>query len=119
MRFATKLGQLEKAAAKRGFATCRLCYGHPLASILVMHDRDPDGPGFRKTGDYYLLEGEDRLSDDLRCRRCGTEAVQLHLMDIAGIPPMPQGRLVKLHYNAEKCEPKQQSKNNEKPQIGL
>jgi hypothetical protein len=91
-----RLDRLEKAIdVLGGGGTCRLCYGHPVAAIHVMHEPDPHGPGFRKTGECYLaMDDGDRITDDLRCRECGAEAVQLHLMDIVGIGAKPAGRPV-------------------------
>ena len=91
-----RLDRLEKAIdVLGGGGTCRLCYGHPVAAIHVMHEPDPHGPGFRKTGECYIaIDDADRIDDDLRCRRCGAEAVQLHLMDTAGISAQPRGRRV-------------------------
>jgi hypothetical protein len=90
-----RLDRLEKAFNGMGGGICRLCYGHPIATIEVMHERDPDGPGYRKTGDCYLMQGDERrITDDLRCLECGAEAVQLHLMTTVGTGPEPQGRRV-------------------------
>ncbi len=88
--------RLEKVAYELGGSgVCQLCYGHPAAAIHVMYEPDPHGPGLRKTGECYLLEGyESRITDDLRCPQCGAPAVQLHLMTIVGIGPNPQGRRV-------------------------
>ena len=90
-----RLPRLEKAIhAIGGGRTCRLCYGHPVAVIHVMHELDPNGPGFRKTGECYLANHDcDRITDDLRCRECGAEAVQVHLRN-GGVGPKPEGRRV-------------------------
>jgi hypothetical protein len=94
-RINQRLDRLEKAYKGMGGGVCRLCYGHPIARIKVMREQDPDGPGFRKTGECYLMEGEEnRVTDDLRCVACGAEALQIHLMAIVGIGPEPTGRRV-------------------------
>ena len=80
-KLAQRLDRLEKAAKKHRVGVCKLCYGHPIAAIQVMHEPDPNGPGFRKTGEGYLLEHDsDRIGDDLCCRRCGAPATQIHLI---------------------------------------
>ena len=89
-----RLTRLEKAIHAI-YGRCHLCYGCPVAAVHVMYEPDPHGPGLRKTGECYLAaDDEDRITDDLRCRQCGAEAVQLHLMDIAGNRPNPTGRRV-------------------------
>ena len=97
-----RLDRLEKAIDVLGNGgSCRLCYGHPVAAIHVMHEPDPNGPGFRKTGDCYLAKGdEDRITDDLTCRQCSTTAVQLHLMDIVGLGALDGSRKVLRSLNA-------------------
>lgn len=88
-----RLRRLEKVVGELGAGVCRTCHGRPFAAIRIMHEPDPDGPGFRKTGECFLVEGEeDRVADDLRCRACGAEAVQLHLIDIVGIGAAPTGK---------------------------
>ena len=90
-----RLDRLEKAIDALAGGTCRLCYGHPAAMIHVMHEPDQHGPGYRKTGECYLVEGDERrVTDDLRCRQCGAQAAQIQLMMIVGIGPEPQGRRV-------------------------
>jgi hypothetical protein len=74
---------------------CRLCYGSPVAAIRVVYEPDPNGPGYRKTGEYYLMDDDDnRVTDELRCRECGMEAIQIHLMSSADIGSKPKGRRV-------------------------
>ena len=89
-----RLDRLERALRTLdGAGTCRLCYGHPVAAIRVMYEPDPHGPGFRKTGECCLaMDDANRITDDLRCRECGAEAVQVHLMDIVGSRSKPEGR---------------------------
>lgn len=73
-----RLARLEKATcAIGGGIACRLCHDSPVAVVRVMHEKDPHGPGLRKTGECYLLAKDDgeRLTDDLRCRECGAEAI--------------------------------------------
>ena len=91
-----RLGRLEKALHELGGGgTCRLCCGHPIAVVDVMHEPDPHGPGFRETGECYLaMDDGNQITDDLRCRECGAEALQLHVMTIVGIGPKPEGRRV-------------------------
>ena len=93
-RVRPRLDRIEKAMWALGGGTCRLCYGDPLAAIHVMYEPDSKGPGLRKTGECYLVRGsEERITDDLRCRACGAEAVQLHLMTNVGVY-QPEGRRV-------------------------
>lgn len=96
-----RLARLAKAARDLGGGVCRLCYGHPVAGIQIMWEDDPDGPGLRKTGECYLLDHEDRITDDLRCARCGTPAAQVHLMCLVDIGPKPDCRLIRLAERAD------------------
>ena len=80
-KLAQRLDRLEKAVKKHRVGVCQLCYGHPVASIYEIHESDPNGPGYRKTGEYYLLDRDnDRISDHICCIRCGTPAVRIHLI---------------------------------------
>ena len=90
----SRLGRIERNICRLGGGVCPLCWGEPHATIRVMHERDPNGLGFRKTGDCFLIDDDNRITDDLRCRRCGTRALQCHLMAIGGIGPKPEGRRV-------------------------
>lgn len=93
MNLRARMTRLEATAARRGMGRCRLCYGHPFAVVIVVHEPDSDGPGFRETGDCYLAEGdEDRVTDGLCCRACGARAVQAHLVTTIGTGPAPKGR---------------------------
>lgn len=49
--------------------------------MRVELDADPEGPGFRETGVRVVLNS-DRVTDDLRCSRCGAEAQVTLLMDL-------------------------------------
>jgi hypothetical protein len=87
-----RLRKLGKAVHGLGVGRCRVCYGHPVATVHVMYAADRHSPGFRKTGDAYLVEGDaGRVTDGLRCRACGAEADQLHLMTIAGVDALLRG----------------------------
>ena len=78
-----------------GLDVCRLCYGTPVAAIRVQHGADPHGPGSRKTGEYYLLaDCSERVTDELRCVRCGKRAAQIHLMDGLTTSPNPGERRI-------------------------
>jgi hypothetical protein len=90
-----RLKRLEDSVKSIGGGVCPMCCGYPMAAVEVMHERDPHGPGFRPTGERYLAhEDEGRITDDLRCRQCGKEAFQVHLMSVVGIGPKPEGRRV-------------------------
>lgn len=91
-----RLTRLENAAEKLGAGLCPLCHGTPMALVMIMTELDPGGPGFRDTGDAFLLDDPDsrRLTDDLRCCRCGTAAEQIHLMTPAELHSEPKGRRV-------------------------
>jgi hypothetical protein len=90
----SRLQRLRHAVNRCGGGRCGLCYGHPMAVVHLWYEPAPDGSGPRSTGQYYLDEElENRLTEDLRCQRCGTRAVkQVILTDIAGIDPPPTGR---------------------------
>lgn len=80
-----RLQRLEKRIAQLAVRACRVCHGRPVAAaIREVYEIDPNGPGFRPTGERHLLHRDDRLTADLRCTACGQEAPQLHLMHIAG-----------------------------------
>lgn len=92
LRLMQRLNQLEKAMHNVGGGKCPLCFGYPVAVLDIMHERDPNGPGFRKTGERFLIDETDRITDDLRCRCCGARAQEVHLMASVGIGPLRQGR---------------------------
>ena len=50
---------------------------------------DPHGPGYQRTGRRYVEDGYVRLpadgDDECRCAHCGTPAVVLSIMRLAGI----------------------------------
>src|SRR5688500_18125474 len=90
-----RLAQLEKAVRDTGGARCTLCHGYPVAMIFVTHEPDPNGPGFRKTGQRFLAEGDhDRITDDLRCRACGRETAVAHIMWTSGVSERLPGTLL-------------------------
>lgn len=61
----------------------------------ALHVHDADGPGFRRTGERYLLAGEERrVTDDLRCAACGRMAVVVELMDVLSEGRRPGETLV-------------------------
>ena len=83
-----RLDRLERAVAAMGGGVCRLCWGHPFAAVHVLHVVDVEGPGFRRTGERYLMAGEERrVTEDLRCRACGRGAVAIELMDVLSEGP--------------------------------
>jgi hypothetical protein len=72
---ATRIGRIERAAELLAGAGCTLCRGYPMAAVLTMFEADPDGPGVRLTGDFFLTDGDaERFTEDLCCRACGREA---------------------------------------------
>ena len=78
-----RLAQLEKSVRGTGGARCTLCHGYPVAMLFITHEQDPDGPGFHKTGQRFLADGDrGRTTDDLRCRACGREAGVAHHVDV-------------------------------------
>lgn len=88
-----RLERLEKAVASLGGGVCRVCWGHPFAAVHVLHVAD--GPGFRPTGERYLLAGEERrVTEDLRCRACGQAAVAIELTDVLSAEPRAGETLV-------------------------
>jgi hypothetical protein len=94
-RLTQRLNRLEKAFRASGGGVCRLCYGTPIAAILIEYEDSPDRPGFHPTGRRYLdTTSEDRVTDELRCRRCGAQAKQTHLMTLVDIDPPPKGRRI-------------------------
>ena len=91
-----RLNRLERTLRRLGDPVCPLCHEHPVAAVRIIHERDLDGPGFRNTGECFLLDDERRITDDLRCSRCGAPATVIHLMEIARIGKEHLGRPVKL-----------------------
>jgi len=49
--------------------------------VRVELDDDSDCPGFRETGVRKVRDSA-RITDDLRCRRCGAEAQVTLLMEL-------------------------------------
>jgi hypothetical protein len=88
-----RLNRLESTLRKLGAGVCQLCHGNPFVAIHIMYEAT--GSGFRPTGVRYLArDGDRRVTDDLRCRQCGAEARQTHLMTLVGVGPEPGGRRV-------------------------
>jgi hypothetical protein len=89
-----RLNRLEGEFRKLTGGVCRLCHGHPFVTLYVMHEPSPNGPGVRPTGERFFVHDDDdeRISDDLCCRRCGTPAQQTHLMMFVGLGPKAGGR---------------------------
>lgn len=92
--FIQRLDRLEKRIRHLNGGVCRQCYGHPIAAIRIMYESDPMGPGLRRTGEYILLDAEGRVTDDLRCRQCGAEAQQTHLISLIDVEREPAGRRI-------------------------
>jgi hypothetical protein len=88
-RLTQRLDRLEKTFRTSGGGTCRLCYGMPMATVQAIHEEHPIGGGFRPTGERYLQD--DRVTDDLRCKGCGTAVRVYMLMSLVGID-RPAGR---------------------------
>src|SRR5690242_7648336 len=85
-----RLGRLERTANRLGAGgPCRLCWGTPVALMTRVLERDPHGPGFRVVGER-LLDNVDhgRLTDDLRCRRCGAPAVRVAAAGVCALGAM-------------------------------
>ena len=68
-----RIVELEKAVRELGGRECPLCQGWPWAVVYEEWEPDPDGPGYRRTG-RRRVKDPDRVTDDLRCPRCGTPA---------------------------------------------
>jgi hypothetical protein len=70
-----RLARLEKAARAIADRPCILCYGEPFAAVIDEWERDPHGPGLRRTGRRWLTADEARrVTVDLRCAACGAAA---------------------------------------------
>ena len=81
-----RLARLEKEVRLFGSRPCALCWGLPVVTVEVELERDPEGPGFRRTGVQTVNEWHTaRITDDLRCRRCGAQAAVTLLMLIKGV----------------------------------
>jgi hypothetical protein len=90
-----RLARLEEAVGALGGGLCSLCSGYPFARVQVIHEHNPDGPGYRKTGGLFLAEGDEtRVTDDLRCRKCGADAARVLMFTVVGIGPAPEGRRI-------------------------
>ena len=79
-----RLDRLEAVAKKQHLGRCPLCYGHPIAFLYEIHAADPNGPGYLKTGEYFLLEDDDdRIDENACCIQCGAAAARVHLISSA------------------------------------
>ena len=83
------LTRLENIARQHVLRPCSLCDGEPWATLYRVEDWRS---GVRTAAEWYLSEESgDRITDDLRCRRCGTQVPErhvtvLHLLKGAGWP---------------------------------
>jgi hypothetical protein len=99
MAIKNRLAKLERALGEVN-RNCRTCYGTPVAVIQVVYEPARDGPGFRRTGECYLRDPTNRVTNDLRCATCGRPVVTaISVMMFADEKPdaadcriaMPQG----------------------------
>src|SRR4051812_19995235 len=94
-RITQRLSRLERGARELGAGRCPLCDGHPMAVLYDMHEPDPNGPGYRRTGECYLVtDYGSNLTDDLHCTACGAEAAQMRVIRNVRTGPVPTGRRV-------------------------
>ena len=99
-----RLRGLEKALLALSGGRCGLCYDSPVAVLTVLHEGDPNGPGLRRTGVAYLDDwGAKRLTDDLRCLKCGKDAVQMHCLSM--FPPEGASQVRKLCLGDDNSTP--------------
>jgi len=80
MRISGRIVQLERAAKASGMGVCRLCYGRPRVTIHERLIDAPNGPGCSRIRDPLDAEDQERLTADLRCRRCAKPAEVLILL---------------------------------------
>ena len=78
-------------------ATARCVTGHPVATVFVVHEPDPDGPGLRETGVQVLMHA-DRVTDALQCRECGREACVMWVRCPPGLPATTRGEGTAANY---------------------
>jgi hypothetical protein len=73
-----RLTRLENIARQQGRKPCPLCKGEPWARVYRVEDWRS---GERIAPEWYLPDDcAERLTDDLRCRRCGTRVLDHHLL---------------------------------------
>ena len=80
-----RLAKLERALKDFCARPCTFCWGDPFAALREEWEDDPDGPGFRRGSRTLLEEDLRRITDDLRCRRCGAKAKVFLLQTIKGV----------------------------------
>jgi hypothetical protein len=81
------LGRLERAAAKLAGGACPVCRGDPFVVVRRTIQADPEGSELRVVDERLEDEADRaRLTDDLRCRRCGAPAEVTTLVFMAGVP---------------------------------
>lgn len=70
-----RLARLERALKDFCGRPCTMCWGEPVAAVLVEWEEDPHGPGLRRARPPAVAQADrDRIGDDMRCRRCGAAA---------------------------------------------
>jgi hypothetical protein len=73
-----RLARLEKVARLQSVSSCRLCKGEPWATLYRVEDWSS---GERSAPEWFLAEEyADRLTDELRCRRCGMGVPERRLL---------------------------------------
>ena len=71
-----RLAKLETAARHHAGRPCPLCRDEPWARVYRVEDWDA-GSGQRSAPEWYLSDYDtDRLTDDLRCQRCGKRVAE-------------------------------------------
>ncbi len=82
-----RLARLERAVKDFCGRPCTLCWGLPMAVVREEGEDDPDGPGLRRASRSLLESDRHRVTDDLRCRRCGAKARVVVLETVKGLDP--------------------------------
>ena len=94
-----RLTMLEKAMEQQAGHHCPLCKGEPWAEVFVVYGSKDRA--FAIPPERYLAEDcIDRVTDDLRCRRCGTRVAKNRMVVLVlnkGTNwPLPSGRAGRL-----------------------
>lgn len=86
-----RLARLEKQLLQINSGPCTFCWGQPLAVLVETLEEDPHDAGFRQAVPLRLrVDADDRLTQDLSCRRCGKAARQVRI--ITGLTAAALGR---------------------------
>lgn len=94
LNLSRRLTAIEKAMGQVHGGRCPLCHGYPVATVFVVNEPNPDGPGFRETGVRVLNElNVDRVTDGLQCRECGRDACVIRVRCPGHFQP-PAGKVL-------------------------